>query len=493
MNRRRHDVPPGFPLILVLIFMTAAVASGTELRGSLSYDGRPVSVAWPEMTQGSIRAFNLESHQAVVGSVDPTTNSYSLDLPEGTYNLRVIVGPDSSADDDMEVPGNLVAYATNVIVPSEGTVTVDLAMYYLIHIVAPYDNDDNGAGWGGSLSDCPFGRRVSPYFRLEWEEVRGVEFYDIIIQHYSCPDPTDREDFNTTDTFLDVSIDPSGPDTFWVAVVGYGENGALTTMPSMNYDYGTGSVQTNSHWLHTDAGDGRPIHLADSVFILQAARLPGVGASFWTTDLTLANPEPNVMTIEITLTPRNTDGLADFVTKTFTVPASGCRTIKDVIGTLFGLETGVGSLQISPASLRVWARTATTGETGTFGQYFPSVDVGEGPSASLDGGETLSAAGIIRGTSRTNLALAEVWGAEATVEVTLLDADGTELGRRSYDLPPYGNIQLNDVVKVITGNPGLEIEDAQVRLQVTDGGGKVSGSLSIVASGSNDPITVMLE
>ena len=155
--------------------------------------------------------------------------------------------------------------------------------------------------------------------------------------------------------------------------------------------------------------------------------------------------------------------------------------------------TDAGSLEISPATIRAYARTATTGDEGSYGQSFPAVAVDGGSWASHDGGEIVRAAGIIRGAFRTNLILAEIWGETGVARVRLVDMDGVELGVKTYSLPALGNIQINDVVKVLTGNAGLEVEDAQVEVSVTSGGGRVAGALSVVDQGSDDPITVMLE
>ena len=108
-------------------------------------------------------------------------------------------------------------------------------------------------------------------------------------------------------------------------------------------------------------------------------------------------------------------------------------------------------------------------------------------------GEIVRTAGIIRGAFRTNLILAEIWGEMAEARVRLLDMDGVELGVNTYSLPPLGNIQVNDLVKALTGNSGLEAEGAQVKVFVTFGGWRVAGALSIIDQGSDDPITVMLE
>jgi len=479
--------------VMSLSLMIVGGLSATELKGALSYNGQLISATFPGMSHGQISAYNRESHQTTTGPVDPKTNAYSLDLAAGSYNIRLIVGYDDSADSGEELPKNLVAYLTPADVGSSGPQIADMSLYYMVHVVSPFDNDDYGPGWGGSIDECPWGAEISPYFRLTWDAVPGAERYEVLVQHYACPDLLNSETIETTATAVDVSIDPSEPDTFYVAIRAYSEAELqLATMPTLFYTVENGSAASSSHWLHTLAGVGRPVHSVDSAFILQLAHLPGVGSSVWSSDLTLSNPESYAITTTLTFTRRKADGLADYTTKNYTVPARGCRTIKDVLGTLFGLENAAGSLEISPSIIMAYTRTATTGTEGSFGQFFPAVRVdGEG-WASRGGGEIIEGAGIIRGAFRTNLTLAEIWGETATVEVKLSDQDGTELGVGSYNLTPFGNIQLNDMVKVLTGNAGLQLEDAQVQVLVTAGDGRVAGTLSVIAAGSNDPITVML-
>jgi len=477
--------------ILVLLALAAVGAEATVLRGSLSFNGKPVNATFPDMTHGQISAYNRDTHQRTQGPVDPSTGNYSLELAAGTYNVTMVVGSGSSADSGAQLPGNLFTNIIGMTVGAGGEVVLDLPLSYLVHVVAPYDNANYGAEWGGSNLTCPYGPEVPPYFRLQWEPVPGVERYRIRLAHTSCPDFKAEESFETTETSAEISIDPSEADSFTITIMGFGEAGGIVGMPSLSYD--DGASGSSNHWLHTLGGEGRPIHSTDGAFVIQVAHVHGAASSFWTTDLTLVNSESHDVTATLTFTPRDADGLTEYATREFTVPAHGCRTVKDVMGTLFGLDGVAGSLQVSPATVRAYTRTATTGDGGSFGQFFPAVTVEDGNWASQAGGEAIRAGGIIRGSSRTNLALAEIWGESASAEVILTDRDGTALGTRTYELPPFGNIQLNDVVKTLTGDSSLKLEDAQVAVRVTGGDGRVSAALSVIAAGSNDPITVMLE
>ncbi len=487
-NRRFSTI-----VVSVVISVGAFASAGfsTEVTGSLTFDGLPVGDTFPEMGFGGISAYNVDTSERTYGMVDGGEGIYSLELAEGTYNISIVVGEAEDTDSFSQLPGNLWGNQTGVQVGSGGSQTVDFLMYYLVHLTGPYDNDDFGASWGGSALDCPFGPEVPSSFRLEWDPVPGVNRYEVNVTHFSCPEWVRADVIATSETFVDIEISPAEAETVSLFVRGFGTTGdSVTAMPYLNYD--NGSTGTFGHWLHAGEGDGRPVHSSNSSFLIQVARLGGVGSSYWTSDVTLSNPGSASVLATLTFTPRGAEGLVDFEVATYEVPAFSCRTIKDVVGTLFGV-TDAGSLEISPATIRAYARTATTGDEGSYGQSFPAVAVDGGSWASHDGGEIVRAAGIIRGAFRTNLILAEIWGETGVARVRLVDMDGVELGVKTYSLPALGNIQINDVVKVLTGNAGLEVEDAQVEVSVTSGGGRVAGALSVVDQGSDDPITVMLE
>jgi hypothetical protein len=99
--------------------------------------------------------------------------------------------------------------------------------------------------------------------------------------------------------------------------------------------------------------------------------------------------------------------------------------------------------------------------------------------------------GIEEGTTfRTNLGLCEVWGESATVRVSIMDASMTELGSRSYQLRPYENIQINQVVSAIASISSLS--DGMVVVTVTAGNGRVGAYLSVVDNATGDPTFIAI-
>lgn len=476
-------------LMLFAFLFVAQIGGSTVVSGNLTYDGSPVSAVFSEIGFGSVSAYNVGNSERTYGSVNIEQGTYSVELEEGIYNFSIVLGEDENTDSTSYLPGNLWGTKTNIAVGSGSEQTVDFPMYYFVHVVAPFDNEDFGAQWGGSALECPYGPEVTPQFRLEWDPVPGVNRYEVLVQYFSCDALVQDDAFPTTNTFLDMVINPAVAENISFFVRGHGSSvPPITAMPYLIY----GNTGTNSHWLHAAAGEGRPIHSTDSLFLLQVANLPGVGSSYWTSDVTLSNTGPSDVLAKLTMTPRGANGLADYTTKTYQVPAHSCRTIKDVVGSLFG-ASGAGSLEIAPSTLRAYARLATAGEEGSYGQSFPSAAVNGESWASLAGGKIIRAAGIIKGPFRTNLILAEIWGEPADVEVSLIDMNGVQLGETAIAIPAYGNIQINDVVRVLTGSAGLELHDAQVAVSVRSGGGRVAGALSLVDQESDDPVTIILE
>jgi len=67
----------------------------------------------------------------------------------------------------------------------------------------------------------------------------------------------------------------------------------------------------------------------------------------------------------------------------------------------------------------------------------------------------------------------------------------TALGSTTVELPPYGTVQLNRVVREV-GVSG-EVSDGVVRVEVTGGPGRVVAYLSVVDNVTGDPTTILLE
>lgn len=91
---------------------------------------------------------------------------------------------------------------------------------------------------------------------------------------------------------------------------------------------------------------------------------------------------------------------------------------------------------------------------------------------------------------RTNLGLCEVWGESATVKVAVLDTSKNVLGDRIYQLRPYENIQINQVVMAVAGISSLSA--GMARVWVSSGNGRVGAYLSVVDNATGDPTYIAI-
>ena len=478
-------MPRFAPRLCVLLLAVGLPTSAATLSGSFSYDGQPVSSVFPGYTHGFAAAISTTGSQWTYGTVDLVTGTYQIgDLDEATYFVRVLVGPEDF-DGRLQVHSGELTGFDYVEVGSDPQATLDLALGFAYRITQPYSGL-----WPGSVTECPYGPATADGFTFAWEPVPRAVSYRVRVQRWRCEELLETTVIEAAGNSVDVVQGvATGEEFVSLRLIAESSGGAdLARPPYIEYDNG----RSEGAFVHRDGGggSGRTIHPASSVFVPQVARAPGVGASFWTTDLIVTNPTSSAVTATLIFTERGANGLDDYLEETVAVPAGGSRVIEDVVGELFGI-TGAGSLEVSPASLLVTTRIATPGlESGSYGQGFPALP--SDAAASRTGPvTTLGSGGVARGAFRTNLILTEVWGESATVEVSVRDRDGSVLGTTTVGLPPFGTQQLNDVVNRV-GGPTV-LEEGQVTVEVTSGQGRVISALSLVDQGTSDPTTLELQ
>jgi hypothetical protein len=470
---------------VAVVFVLVSSSFAGTVTGSITYNGLPVQTALPEIANGSVSAFNTDTRERIFGTVDVVASTYSIDLPAGTYNIGWLLSADDVSGVSTAQAGDLIGSKTNTAVP-EGASTLDAVVYYAVHITAPFSNADGGASWGGSADICPYGPLTTSPVVLQWDPVPGAVDYTVAVTRIACPDFVENQDIEVGGaTSAVIDIDPDEAETISVFIEARNANGDfLSSMPNLSY----GNVGTIAHYLHALETTGRPAGSADASTILQIANLAGAGDTFWTSDVVLSNPTGSDITATLTYTARGADGLTEYTDTSVLVPAGTTQTVANAVDAVIG-TTGAGSLEIRPAAIQAWARTSTAGGDGRYGQGFPAVNVTD--HAVDAAGGVLTAGGVVRGSSRTNLILAELWGESAEVTITLYDAAGAMLGEQVVAVAPLGNTQVNDLVRRIAGN--VQLADARVEVAVTSGDGRVAGALSIVDESSDDPITVILQ
>ncbi len=471
-------------LLLVPLAFLPGQAAGTTVHGDLRYAGMPVSSTFSNMKSAVVRTINQATHESHYYQI-PVGDTYEIpvDVPPGTYTIEVLQSPDEGRQGTIWFSGDLHSFLTADI-PDATSYQVDIDLASVIHIVAPFDSLQT---WLGPGRTCPFGPQVPRTFNLSWEPVPAAVRSVVEVQHYSCQGLLSTEALHTTGTSVQITQRTDQNETYIKAwVVSY--DSADRAIGVMGYIAYEDSISATFAYFQAPEGT-RPLHTAGQI-ISQVAHIEG-GAS-WQTDLVLTNPTAADITTLLYYTPRSTNGLTGFTSTQVTIPAESSRTYDDVLDRLFG-EQGAGALEVASPTLAVATRTVTPAPAGgSFGQGVTPIVPEQ--VLSSGGSQLAVAGGVVRtqhsvGLARSNLALNEVWGEPATVEVQLLDASGSLLGTQPVSLDPYGSVQINDVAKTIGHVQSLE--DGQLRVRLTAGPGRVAATLFIVDA-SNDPATVPL-
>jgi hypothetical protein len=211
-----------------------------------------------------------------------------------------------------------------------------------------------------------------------------------------------------------------------------------------------------------------------------AAHLPGAERTLWRTDLAVHNPGDAAADVRIAFVPRDQDGSGAGSTS-WQVAAGGSLLLADVVGQM-ALQNAAGALLIgSDRDVRVTTRTFNETLDGTFGQFIPA----EGVDAAMTTRDSSVLLLLTGGADfRTNLGAASFSPHTVAIDVELLDGSGAAISSGRYELPPYGAIQLNDVLP----ESGPSLARAEVTA-VTPGAAVVAWG-SVVDNRSGDPIFV---
>lgn len=230
--------------------------------------------------------------------------------------------------------------------------------------------------------------------------------------------------------------------------------------------------------------DGAPV----PYLVPSSAHARGANGAFYTTDLTIANPGAVDATFAIRFLGHDADG-TDGPLATRMLAAGRAVTYADVLGSLFGVESGYGAFQVTSDSgaLKITAFTSTLSPDGRgrVGQAVPAFDA----SRLATSGSPAVLVGLRDDASaRTNLVLANASLFQVTVELTLSGPDGAVLGHATWELPPLGMTQVASAVSALGGSAA---GDAYLVVRVATAGGAVAAYASVVDNGTNDPRTIL--
>ncbi|MFN7990287.1 MAG: choice-of-anchor V domain-containing protein [Thermoanaerobaculia bacterium] len=216
-----------------------------------------------------------------------------------------------------------------------------------------------------------------------------------------------------------------------------------------------------------------------------SARASGAGGAFWTTDLVLTNAGTETATLSLKFLGHEGAG-ASGPEAMYVLPPRATRIFADVLSSVFAREADWGPILVrsTTAALAVQGTTWTASPGGgTYGQSVPAL-----AEAEMVGTTPKAIAGVRQDSAfRTNLVLANPLETAATVEVTLLLADGTTAVTRSVDLGPWDVSQLNVAADLgVTGLTG-----GSFLLTGKTPGGAVAAYASVIDSTTADPRSVL--
>jgi len=233
--------------------------------------------------------------------------------------------------------------------------------------------------------------------------------------------------------------------------------------------------------------DTLAIDYARTWVLPSSARVGGQGGSFYTTDLAVANPTGADATVTVKFLGHDDDG-RNGAEKTVTVGAGKAVAYEDVLGSLFGLESGYGAIRVrSAAQLVVAGQTGTPGPSGgTFGQSVPAMSDGD---VIVRARPAAIAAVREDAKSRTNLVLANATEATLVVDVALLDANGAQLASKSYTLAPLGMTQVTQVVRDL--GVSADVQNGVLLLSTARADAAFAAYASVIDRTTNDPRTLL--
>jgi PKD repeat protein len=476
--------------------MTTEQRRGSATNGQLVWDGPAVTARAPEVLGGS-PILEVAAPDAISGPVDVQPAAFGPQLTETALTGRLAVIDDGSTQPTLgcEPATNPGELAGRIALIDRGTCAfVDkvrnaqdagaIAAIIINNVPGPTpilggtDPSITIPAVGITLEDGQLLRDV-----LSADEILDAGFI------VGPNEPAIGELVQFTDT-------SAGEPTDWSWSFG---DGATSNEPNPSHVYqlpGTYLVTlevsdgtfTSSLTSEVVIGLGEPDTSVPAV-----ARLSGSGGAFFTSRLELLNPADQPADVVGVYTPRG-EGSAPQRIATATLAPRQMLTVDDPVQSWFGLDEGVGSLQIrglGDAAGTILAQSVVSARNpdGTeFGQLFPASPT----AAAIDAGDSAWLATTADGVrNRVNVGVMALLDG-TVVQLAPVDPVGTELApAESLQLDAGASDQLNNVAALfdLGDRAGFLIEarvqtgSALVYGSVLDGKGAVTGT--------SDPTTVL--
>lgn len=230
--------------------------------------------------------------------------------------------------------------------------------------------------------------------------------------------------------------------------------------------------------------------IGEPVYVLGAAHLDGFGDTAWRTDLEVVGDPYLTVAYRLEWLPAGADNTAPEGVE-FELAPGEARRHRDVVASVFS-ETGAGSVRVTPVlgEMLVSARTFTEADVGSFGQHIPATRVSSAATAATGDAAVcvhLREAGDLATGVRSHLLLQSTVPETVAVSAELFAADGTPLGVLDFELPPYGFLQDNRILRRLRPE-GVGL--AVARLTTATPGGAFLAGVSTVDGPTGDPIFV---
>jgi hypothetical protein len=240
-----------------------------------------------------------------------------------------------------------------------------------------------------------------------------------------------------------------------------------------------------------------------------AGSAPGRNQTYFRTDVSIANS--GSATAKGTLRYYQQTPAVALFEKPYSIAPRATFVLEDAVVSYFGAAApSLGHVVVVPdgEGVDVSSRTYTTveGTTRTFGTGVPALGRADalrlGQAKAFGGVKDATAAttnAARPGTFRTNVGLVETDGAPATIRVSILLFDGRQLAAggstaaKTYTLAPHEFRQLNAIVSEVLGSATREsnfgdLDNVQVKVEVTGGSGAVLAYVSSTDNGSGDTV-----
>jgi len=216
-------------------------------------------------------------------------------------------------------------------------------------------------------------------------------------------------------------------------------------------------------------------------YVAAVAHVSGVGGTNWVSDVVIHNPNDDDVLTNIYFLPTRSDNSSTKGLR-LTIPTGQSVELHDVVLETFNEDDAVGSMLVGGVRpLIVSSRSFNDSAQGTFGQYVPGLD---GDQTTTEGVESRLIQ--LTGTSRyrTNLGFQNPHYRSLGVDVDLFRATGSHISSRSFEVSPYGHLQINDVL-------GTNTPDAYAIIHSSTDESAYFAYASIVDNQSGDPILVL--